>query len=71
MSKSYQQATPSALSESPRFVSFGVGVQSSAMLLMLDAGELPGPLPEAALFADTGWEPDAVYRQLDYLKRTV
>jgi hypothetical protein len=55
----------------PRFVSLGAGVQSSALLLMLDAGELPGPLPEAALFADTGWEPAAVYDQLDYLERTV
>ena len=75
MSKFYQLGIPSArasaLNERPRFVSLGAGVQSSAMLLMLDAGELPGPLPEAALFADTGWEPQAVYRQLDYLKRTV
>lgn len=75
MSKSYQQSRPtalaSALTERPRFLSLGAGVQSSAMLLMLDAGELPGPLPEAALFADTGWEPHAVYRQLDYLKRMV
>ena len=54
-----------------RFVSLGAGVQSSAMLLMYDAGELPGPLPEAALFADTHWEPAAVYAQLDYLERTV
>jgi hypothetical protein len=46
-------------------------VQSSAMLLMFDAGELPGPLPEAALFADTGWEPANVYAQLAYLERTV
>lgn len=55
----------------PQFVSLGAGVQSSALLLMLDAGELPGRLPDAALFADTGWEPAAVYQQLVYLEHTV
>lgn len=63
--------TPPSTAKRARFVSLGAGVQSSAMLLMLDAGELPGPRPEAALFADTGWEPAAVYRQLEYLERTV
>lgn len=53
------------------FLSLGAGVQSSALLLMLDAGELPGPLPKAALFADTGWEPNAVYEHLAYLERVV
>ena len=55
----------------PQFISLGAGVQSSALLLMLDTGALPGRLPDAALFADTGWEPAAVYRQLVYLERTV
>jgi len=62
---------PPANDTRPQFVSLGAGVQSSALLLMLDAGELPGPLPAAALFADTGWEPAAVYEQLSYLERTV
>jgi hypothetical protein len=51
------------------FVSLGAGVQSSAMLLMYEAGELPGPPPLAALFADTGWEPANVYAQLEYIER--
>ncbi|HVA19932.1 MAG TPA: hypothetical protein VMU55_07145, partial [Solirubrobacteraceae bacterium] len=62
---------PPANDTRPQFVSLGAGVQSSALLLMLDAGALPGPLPAAALFADTGWEPAAVYEQLSYLERTV
>ena len=51
-----------------RFLSLGAGVQSSAMLLMYAAGELPGPPPEGALFADTQWEPANVYEQLAYLE---
>jgi hypothetical protein len=52
---------------SDSYVSLGAGVQSSAMLLMLDAGDLR-PRPVGALFADTGWEPAAVYRNLAYLE---
>lgn len=51
-------------------ISLGGGVQSSTMLLMAAAGEI-GPLPELALFADTGAEPQAVYAHLDFLRRTV
>jgi hypothetical protein len=44
------EVMPPANDTRPQFVSLGAGVQSSALLLMLDAQELPGPLPAAALF---------------------
>lgn len=50
-----------------RILSLGAGVQSTAMLLMADAGEL-GPKPDHAIFSDTGWEPPAVYEHLDRLE---
>jgi hypothetical protein len=49
-----------------RVLSLGAGVQSSTVLLMSLCGDLP-PL-DAAIFADTGWEPGAVYRHLDWLE---
>ncbi len=45
-----------------RVLSLGAGVQSSTVLLMSLEGELP-PL-DAAIFADTGWEPAEVYEHL-------
>lgn len=48
-------------------ISLGAGVQSTAMLMMANAGELT-PRPVAAIFADTGWEPQAVYDHLSYLE---
>lgn len=50
-----------------RVLSLGAGVQSSAVLLMSLAGELE-PL-DAAIFADTGWEPRAVYEHLERLEK--
>jgi len=47
-------------------ISLGAGVQSSTMALMAAKGELPKP--DCAIFADTGYEPKAVYNYLDYLK---
>src|ERR1039457_3883021 len=47
-------------------VSLGAGVQSSALALMAAEGRF-GASPELAVFADTGWEPAAVYAQLDWL----
>ena len=44
-------------------LSFGAGVQSTTLLMMSLAGELP-PL-DAVVFADTGWEPRAVYAHLE------
>lgn len=46
-------------------LNLGAGVQSSTVLLMSIAGELPKP--HHIIFADTGWEPAAVYQQLEYL----
>ena len=52
-----------------RILSLGAGVQSSTMALMAAHGELPRP--NCAIFADTGDEPAAVYRWLDYLESIV
>jgi hypothetical protein len=48
-------------------LSLGAGVQSSTVLLMSCRGVLPKL--DAAIFADTGWEPEAVYEWLEVLKR--
>lgn len=50
-----------------RFLSLGAGVQSSTLALMIAHGELE-PV-EAAIFADTGWEPRHVYEWLDWLEK--
>ena len=42
-----------------RLLSLGAGVQSTTLLLLAAEGRLP--TPDAAIFADTGWEPAAVY----------
>lgn len=47
-------------------LSLGAGVQSSTMALMAGLGELT-PMPIAAIFADTGDEPKAVYQHLAWL----
>lgn len=47
-------------------ISLGAGVQSSTMSLMAAHG-LITPMPACAIFADTGWEPRAVYDWLDWL----
>ncbi|HEV2575448.1 MAG TPA: hypothetical protein VGU72_27185 [Beijerinckiaceae bacterium] len=57
------------LSPSPirlRVLSLGAGVQSTTMALLAAHGEI-GPMPDCAIFADTGWEPAAVYEHLDWL----
>ncbi len=52
-------------------ISLGAGVQSSALLLMAAAGELAHlGEPRLAIFADTGWEPAAVYEWLGFLRLT-
>lgn len=50
-----------------RVLSLGAGVQSTTVLLMSIDGELP--LLDHAIFADTGWEPRAVYDHLDWLEQ--
>ena len=48
-----------------RVLSLGAGVQSTTVALLAVEGVLPKP--DAAVFADTGWEPAAVYAHLDRL----
>lgn len=48
-----------------RVLSLGAGVQSTVLALKACNGELPGL--DAAIFADTGWEPPSVYEQVDRL----
>lgn len=50
----------------PHVLSLGAGVQSSTLALMAARG-LVEPMPTAAVFADTGWEPAEVYRWFDWL----
>lgn len=54
--------------EMKHIISLGAGVQSSTMALMAAIGELT-PMPVAAVFADTGDEPAAVYKWLDWLEK--
>lgn len=57
-----------------RALSLGAGVQSSVLALLLARSdpqllELGYPKPDAAIFADTGWEPDYVYSHLEWLEK--
>lgn len=54
---------------SPRLhvLSLGAGVQSTTLALMAAHGEV-GPMPDCAIFADTGWEPRAVIDHLNWLR---
>lgn len=49
-----------------RVLSLGAGVQSSTLLLMACEGTEP---IDAAIFADTQWEPHAVYAHLSWLEQ--
>lgn len=49
-----------------RVLSLGAGVQSTTLALMAAHGEI-GPMPDCAIFADTGWEPRAVREHLAWL----
>ena len=57
------------LEVSHRFISLGAGVQSSTLDRMAALGEIPGPMVDASIFADTKSEPKWVYDQLDALER--
>lgn len=50
-----------------RSLSLGAGVQSTTIYLLACEGTIP-PF-DAAIFADTGWEPDRVYRHLYLLEQ--
>lgn len=49
-----------------RVLSLGAGVQSTTIALMMARGDLLAP--DCAIFADTGWEPDATYKHLAWLE---
>jgi len=49
-----------------RVLSLGAGVQSTTVALLAAHGEV-GPMPDVAVFADTGWEPRRVYDHLRWL----
>ena len=56
-----------------RVLSLGAGTQSTVLALLLSQAdsslaEAGYPKPDIAVFADTGWEPDYVYRHLDWLE---
>lgn len=55
------------MTEPLEIISLGAGVQSSVMALMAARGELT-PMPVAAIFADTQWEPRGVYDHLSWLE---
>lgn len=57
-------STPSSVKL--RAVSLGAGVQSTTLVLMAAHGEI-GPMPDCAIFADTGEEPEAIYDHLRWL----
>ena len=48
-------------------ISLGAGVQSSTMAIMAAKGDFPNV--DCAIFADTGYEPKAVYKYLEFLKK--
>ena len=50
-----------------QIISLGAGVQSSTMALMAVRGEIT-PMPDCAIFADTGAEPQYVYEWLNWLE---
>ncbi len=54
------------MGERLRILSLGAGVQSTTLALMGAKGEIEAP--DCAIFADTGWEPRAVYEHLDRLE---
>lgn len=54
------------MSEPIHIISLGAGVQSSTMALMAAHGEIT-PMPECAIFADTGDEPKGVYHWFEKL----
>ncbi len=61
-----------AVKSTYRALSLGAGVQSTVLALLLSRGDSRlrkrgYPTPDVAIFADTGWEPQYVYRHLDWL----
>lgn len=65
--KFFQKYSGPVESAALRLLSLGAGVQSTVLSLMAAAGEI-GPMPDAAIFSDTQFEPAAVYEHLDWLE---
>lgn len=53
-----------------RTISLGVGVQSVTLALMAARGDI-GPMPDVAIFADTGGEGQRTYAYLEWLREQV
>lgn len=53
-----------------RVLSLGGGTQSTALALLAEHGYFEHK-PDVAIFADTGWEPQAVYKNVEWLKSVV
>ena len=53
-----------------RVLSLGAGVQSVTVALLAESGELGTP-PDAAIFADTGWEPQSTHDTVEWLSKKV
>lgn len=49
-------------------ISLGAGVQSSTMALMAAHGQIT-PMPDCAIFSDTGWERKVTYDFLNFLEK--
>lgn len=49
------------------FLSLGAGVQSTVMLMRAIEGDIERP--DHVIFADTGWEPSAVYKHVAWCER--
>lgn len=60
------EGTPSDGSAGLTVLSLGAGVQSTTMILLAEHGIIDRPIE--AIFADTQWEPEAVYRHLAWLR---
>lgn len=63
-------ARPTSSEPKLRVLSLGAGVQSTTMALMAAHGEID-QMPDCAIFADTGWEPRAVYDHLAWISSGV
>jgi len=57
------------LMKTAHILSLGAGVQSSVLALLSASGDERFPRLDAAIFADTQWEPKAVYEHLGWLEQ--
>lgn len=62
-----QRPVQTPVSTALRILSLGAGVQSSSLALMCAHGMFE--MPDAAIFADTGAEPQSVYKWLNWLEK--